>query len=55
MGRPRLNAIRDRIDPRARRGLLLVSIVYLLGWTLGRAAGKIEVLERLNAPRSARS
>lgn len=38
--------LRQRLDPRARQGIALLVLVYAFGWTLGRAAGKVSVLER---------
>jgi hypothetical protein len=48
--------LRDRIDPRARAGMLIITFVYVTGWVLGRAQGKLEatdrLLERLDGSRS---
>lgn len=38
------------VDPRARAGVALLLLVYSLGWSLGRASGKIDVLERYAGP-----
>jgi hypothetical protein len=38
---------RFRLDPRQRAGLSIVALVYVVGWTVGRAAGRVEVTKQL--------